>query len=284
MREYPAVDPPTLSITTSYPGAAAEIVQAQITEPIEEAVNTVAGIRTLTSTSREGASQLTAEFSLDTDLDTAASDVRDQSRAPVRNLPPDADPPMLNKADADSNPIFGLALTSDRRSQLELCALRRRCEGAPADRAWHRGSGPARREALRDASVDGPGEARGLRPLAARRARRDPARERRAALGSHRRGIHRAAGQDAVAARHGRGVQRARDQAQPGRHRALPRHRLRRARRAERARRAQESATRRSPACTSSGSRARTRSRSSTVCWRGSIRCARNCRQTSPRR
>ena len=85
VREYPAVDPPTLSISTSYPGAAAEIVQAQITEPIEEAVNTVAGIRTLTSTSREGASQITAEFSLDTDLNTAASDVRDQISRAVRN-------------------------------------------------------------------------------------------------------------------------------------------------------------------------------------------------------
>jgi multidrug efflux pump subunit AcrB len=67
VREYPSVDPPTISITTSYPGAAAEIVQAQITEPIEEAVNTVAGIDTLTSNSREGSSVITAQFSLDTD-------------------------------------------------------------------------------------------------------------------------------------------------------------------------------------------------------------------------
>ena len=104
VREYPAVDPPTISITTSYPGAAAEVVQAQITEPIEEAVNTVAGIRTLTSTSREGASQISAEFSLDTDLETAASDVRDQLARAVRYLPPTSNPPILNKADADSQP------------------------------------------------------------------------------------------------------------------------------------------------------------------------------------
>jgi hydrophobe/amphiphile efflux-1 (HAE1) family protein len=123
VREYPAVDPPTLSISTSYSGASAEIIQAQITEPIEEAVNTVAGIRTLTSTSREGASQITAEFSLDTDLNTAASDVRDQVARAVRDLPPDTNPPVLNKAHADSNPIFGLALSSDRRSQLELGAI-----------------------------------------------------------------------------------------------------------------------------------------------------------------
>jgi hydrophobe/amphiphile efflux-1 (HAE1) family protein len=120
IREYPAVDPPTLSISTSYPGAAAEIVQAQITEPLEEAVNAVAGIRTLTSTSREGLSQLTAEFTLDTDLDAAASDVRDQISRAARNLPPDADPPVMVKSNADSNPIFAVALKSDRRSQLEL--------------------------------------------------------------------------------------------------------------------------------------------------------------------
>ncbi len=122
VREYPAVDPPTLTITTSYPGAAAEVMEAQITEPLEEAVNSVAGIRTLTSTSREGTSQITAEFTLSTDLDTAASDVRDQISRAVRNLPPDCNPPILIKSNADSNPIFGLALSSDTRSQLELSA------------------------------------------------------------------------------------------------------------------------------------------------------------------
>jgi hydrophobe/amphiphile efflux-1 (HAE1) family protein len=135
VREYPAVDPPTLSVSTSYPGAAAEVVQAQITEPLEEAVNSVAGIRTLTSTSREGASQISAEFSLDTNLDTAASDVRDQIARAIRNLPPDANPPILNKAHADSQPIFGLALSSERRSQLELGAyadsLRERLQTVP---------------------------------------------------------------------------------------------------------------------------------------------------------
>ncbi len=123
VREYPAVDPPTLSISTSYPGAAAEVVQAQITEPLEEAVNAVAGIRTLTSTSREGASQISAEFSLETNLDTAASDVRDQMARAVRNLPPDSNPPVLNKAHADSTPIFGISLSSERRNQLELNAF-----------------------------------------------------------------------------------------------------------------------------------------------------------------
>ena len=135
VREYPAIDPPTISISTSYPGASAEVIQAQITEPIEEAVNSVAGIKTLTSVSREGASQISAEFSIDTDLETAASDVRDQLARATRNLPPDTNPPILNKADADSNPIFGLALSSRRRSQLELSAyadsLRERLQTVP---------------------------------------------------------------------------------------------------------------------------------------------------------
>ncbi|HYP79910.1 MAG TPA: efflux RND transporter permease subunit [Steroidobacteraceae bacterium] len=135
VREYPSVDPPTITISTGYQGAAAEVIQAQITEPIEEAINTVAGIKTLTSTSREGASQITAEFSLDTDLDAAASDVRDQLSRVVRSLPADANPPLLNKADADSTPIFGIAFTSTQRTQLELGAyadsLRERLQTVP---------------------------------------------------------------------------------------------------------------------------------------------------------
>lgn len=122
VREYPAVDPPTISISTSYPGASAEIVEAQITEPLEEAINSVAGIRTLTSTSREGSSQIVAEFTLETPLDTAASDVRDQISRAQRNLPPDANPPVLSKANADSSPLFGITLRSDRRTGLELSA------------------------------------------------------------------------------------------------------------------------------------------------------------------
>ena len=135
VREYPAVDPPSISITTSYPGAAAEVMQAQITEPIEEAINAVAGINTLTSTSREGVSQISAEFSLDTNLDAAASDVRDQLSRAVKSLPPDSNPPILNKANADSTPIFGIALSSEHRSQLELSgfadSLRERLQTVP---------------------------------------------------------------------------------------------------------------------------------------------------------
>ncbi|HVS22291.1 MAG TPA: efflux RND transporter permease subunit, partial [Gammaproteobacteria bacterium] len=123
VREYPAIDPPTLSVSTTYAGASAEIVESQITEPLESAINTVAGIVSLRSTSREGASTISVEFSLDTNLEAAASDVRDQIARSIRRLPPDVDPPVLNKADADSSPIFGLALMSPQRSQLELGEL-----------------------------------------------------------------------------------------------------------------------------------------------------------------
>jgi hydrophobe/amphiphile efflux-1 (HAE1) family protein len=123
VREYPAVDPPVISITTSYPGAAAEVVQAQITEPIEEAVNTVAGIRNLSSVSREGASQVTVEFELHVDLDDAAGDVRDQLSRAVRYLPADVNPPILNKAHADASAFFALVVTSPTRTQLQLSAI-----------------------------------------------------------------------------------------------------------------------------------------------------------------
>ena len=135
VREYPAIDPPTLSLSTTYAGAAAEIVEAQITEPLEAAINTVSGIKSLRSQSREGGSQISVEFSLDTNLEAAASDVRDQVARIARQLPEDVDSPVVNKADADSQPIFGISISSDRRSQLELGAyadtLRERLQTVP---------------------------------------------------------------------------------------------------------------------------------------------------------
>jgi hydrophobe/amphiphile efflux-1 (HAE1) family protein len=135
VREYPAIDPPTLSVTTTYAGAAAEVIESQVTEPLEAAINTVAGIKALRSTSREGASTISVEFALDTDLDAAASDVRDQVSRVGRQLPAGIDSPILNKSDADSQPIFGLSIKSERRSQLELNAyadsLRERLQTVP---------------------------------------------------------------------------------------------------------------------------------------------------------
>jgi multidrug efflux pump len=120
IREYPAVDPPIITVTTTYPGANADVIESQITEPLEESINGIAGVRTLTSVSREQRSQITVEFSIDVDLETAANDVRDRVSRSIRNLPPDADPPTVAKTDADANPIMFLTVQSDRRDQLEV--------------------------------------------------------------------------------------------------------------------------------------------------------------------
>lgn len=120
VREYPAVDPPVITVSTTYIGANADVIESQITEPLEESVNGVAGIRTLTSTSREGRSTITVEFDLDVDLETAANDVRDRVSRAVSNLPPDAEPPVVSKADADTSPIVFLNVKSDQRDLLDL--------------------------------------------------------------------------------------------------------------------------------------------------------------------
>ncbi len=123
VREYPSVDPPIISVSTSYVGANADIIESQITEPIEEAVNGIAGIRSITSSSQEGRSNITVEFNLSVDLEAAANDVRDKVARAVRNLPPDAEPPVVSKADADSSPIMFINIQSANRSLLELSAI-----------------------------------------------------------------------------------------------------------------------------------------------------------------
>lgn len=123
VREYPSVDPPIISVSTSYVGANADIIESQITEPIEEAVNGIAGIRSITSSSQEGRSNITVEFNLSVNLEAAANDVRDKVARAVRNLPPDAEPPVVSKADADSNPIMFINIQSTNRSLLELSAI-----------------------------------------------------------------------------------------------------------------------------------------------------------------
>ncbi|MEJ2582094.1 MAG: efflux RND transporter permease subunit, partial [Acidobacteriota bacterium] len=120
VREYPSLDPPNISVSTSYRGASADVIESQITEPIEAAVNGVDGIRTLTSTSRDGRSTVQAEFDLGIDLERAANDIRDQVSRATRDLPPDAEPPIVRKADADARPIAGVSVQSDQRNLLEL--------------------------------------------------------------------------------------------------------------------------------------------------------------------
>ncbi len=120
VREFPSVDPPVINVRTSYVGANADVIEAQITEPLEEAINGIQGIKSLTSTSNDGSSSITVEFDVGADLETAANDVRDKVSGAQRNLPPDADPPEVSKADADSQPIVFLNVRSDERSLLEL--------------------------------------------------------------------------------------------------------------------------------------------------------------------
>ena len=123
VREYPAVDPPIVTIQTRYPGANPQVIASQITEPLEAVINGIAGIRTMASESREERSTITVEFTLDTNLDDAANDVRDRVARAIRNLPVDADPPVVEKADADSTPILFLSMRSEQRDILEVSDL-----------------------------------------------------------------------------------------------------------------------------------------------------------------
>ena len=120
VREFPSVDPPVVTVSTSYVGANSDVIESQITEPLEEAVNGVPGVRTITSVSREGRSNITVEFELGVDLETAANDVRDKVSGALNRLPPDVDPPRVEKADADSSPIIFLTIQSDKRDLLEI--------------------------------------------------------------------------------------------------------------------------------------------------------------------
>lgn len=120
IREYPSVDPAVINVMTVYTGANAEVIESQITEPLEESINGISGIRTLSSSSRDGRSSITVEFDLGIDLETAANDVRDRVSRAVGQLPRDIDPPIVMKADADSQPIMFLNLRSDKRSLLEI--------------------------------------------------------------------------------------------------------------------------------------------------------------------
>lgn len=123
VREYPSVDPPVINVSTSYVGANADVILAQITEPLEEQINGIQGIKSLTSTSADGRSNITVEFEVGADLEAAANDVRDKVSGAQRSLPPDADPPVVSKADADSQPIVGVNVKSTNRSLLELTEI-----------------------------------------------------------------------------------------------------------------------------------------------------------------
>jgi hydrophobe/amphiphile efflux-1 (HAE1) family protein len=123
IREFPSVDPPVVTVQTNYTGANADIIESQITEPLEESINGIAGIRTLTSSSRDGRSTISVEFDLSVDIEDAANDVRDRVARSLANLPKDVDPPVVAKADADSNPIYFINIKSAKRDLLDLNEL-----------------------------------------------------------------------------------------------------------------------------------------------------------------
>jgi multidrug efflux pump len=121
VRDYPAIDPPNISVRTSYPGANADIIETQITEPLEKAINGIAGIKNITSSSSNGSSNINVEFELGENLESAANDVRDKVSQAIRSLPSDLDaPPVVSKADASSDPILSMTVQSDTRNQLQM--------------------------------------------------------------------------------------------------------------------------------------------------------------------
>lgn len=121
VREYPSIDPAQISIRTNYTGANADIIESQITEPLEKAINSIDGIRNITSSSNQGSSSITIEFNLEKDLEAAANDVRDKVSQAIRSLPEDIDSqPIVSKADANSEAIISMTVQSETRNALEL--------------------------------------------------------------------------------------------------------------------------------------------------------------------
>ena len=121
VREYPSIDPPIITVRTSYTGANADVIESQITEPLEKAINGIAGVRTISSSSNLGTSNITVEFNLDADLEAAANDVRDKVSQALRQLPQDIDaPPVVTKSDANADAIVSLTIQSDTRNILEV--------------------------------------------------------------------------------------------------------------------------------------------------------------------
>jgi multidrug efflux pump len=123
VREYPAVDPPNVTVTTNYPGASPDVISTQITEPLEQSISGIAGLRVISSTSREGQSQIRVEFDLEVELEDAANDVRDKVSIARRQLPQDVDPPIVEKADADASPIVFMTIKSETKDIYEVAYI-----------------------------------------------------------------------------------------------------------------------------------------------------------------
>ena len=126
LREYPDIDPPVVSVETVYPGAAANVVETRITRLIEDRISGVEGIQTIESVSEDGRSAITIEFDIGRDIDGAANDVRDRVSRILDELPPEAEPPEIQKVDSNEDVIMWLNLTSDRMTVPELTDYARR--------------------------------------------------------------------------------------------------------------------------------------------------------------
>lgn len=121
VRDYPAIDPPIINVRTSYSGANADIIESQITEPLEKSINGIAGIKNISSNSSVGNSNINIEFELGVDLESAANDVRDKVSQAVRSLPQDlTSPPVVSKADSGGDIILSMTVQSDSRNPLQL--------------------------------------------------------------------------------------------------------------------------------------------------------------------
>jgi multidrug efflux pump len=121
VREFPDIDPTVVSVRTSYPGANADIIESQITEPLEKSINGIDGIRNISSSSNQGSSNITIEFNLNKNIDDAANDVRDKVSQAARSLPRDIDGnPIVSKADANSQAVITMTIQSDKRDVMEL--------------------------------------------------------------------------------------------------------------------------------------------------------------------
>ncbi len=120
VREYPSIDPPIITVKTNYSGANANVIESQITEPLEKVINGIEGVRSISSTSAQGSSTITVEFNLDANLEAAANDVRDKVSQAIRQLPQDIDGlPTVTKSDANSDAILSLTIQSDTKNHLE---------------------------------------------------------------------------------------------------------------------------------------------------------------------
>ena len=121
VREFPSVDPPVITVRTSYAGANADVIESQITEPLEKAINGIAGVRSIASSSNQGSSNIRVEFNISSDLEAAANDVRDKVSQAVRSLPQDVDGlPTVTKSDANSDAIVVLSVYNSRLNELQL--------------------------------------------------------------------------------------------------------------------------------------------------------------------